>query len=63
MQVTRDSSPNPAEDEPGSEIESESSPIDENLRRVYSDLLDDDVPERFRSLLSRLREQERKGSE
>ena len=29
--------------------------IEENLRRVYQETLDEDVPERFRVLLDRLR--------
>ncbi|RBI84729.1 regulator [Rhodosalinus halophilus] len=32
--------------------------IDANLRRVYDDLVEDEVPERFRSLLEQLRRQE-----
>jgi hypothetical protein len=32
-------------------------PIDENLRRVYEDMVDDDVPDRFIELLEKLREQ------
>jgi hypothetical protein len=32
--------------------------IDANLRRVYGDLVEDEVPERFRSLLEQLRRQE-----
>jgi len=31
--------------------------IDRNLKRVYDDMLEDDVPERFEELLRRLREQ------
>ena len=32
--------------------------IDENLRRVYEDALQEDVPDRFKDLLERLRTQE-----
>ncbi len=32
--------------------------IDESLRRVYDDMLDDNVPDRFEDLLRRLREQD-----
>lgn len=32
--------------------------IDENLRRVYQRLLDQDVPDRFLDLLNRLKDQE-----
>ncbi len=32
--------------------------IDENLRRVYEDMLEDDVPDRFEELLRQLREQD-----
>lgn len=32
--------------------------IDENLRRVYKDEQADDVPERFRELLRKLKEQD-----
>ncbi|WP_177177863.1 NepR family anti-sigma factor [Citreimonas salinaria] len=38
----------------------ESDPINENLRRVYDGLIDDDVPDRFTDLLRRLREQDSK---
>lgn len=34
--------------------------IDDNLRRVYDDLLEDDVPDRFEDLLRQLREQDEK---
>jgi hypothetical protein len=32
--------------------------IDENLKRVYDAALEEDVPDRFKDLLARLREQE-----
>ena len=32
--------------------------IDENLKRVYESALDEDVPDRFKDLLDRLRQQE-----
>ncbi len=32
--------------------------IDENIRRVYEDLLEDEVPDRFKKLLDQLREQD-----
>lgn len=32
--------------------------IDENLKRVYESALDEDVPDRFKDLLNRLRQQE-----
>lgn len=32
--------------------------IDENLRRVYQAALEEDVPDRFKELLDRLRQQE-----
>lgn len=32
--------------------------IDENLRRAYQDVLDDEIPERFRDLLAQLRAQD-----
>ncbi len=35
-----------------------SSLIDENLRRVYDDLVEDEMPDRFRALLEQLRNQE-----
>lgn len=31
--------------------------IDDNLRRVYDDMIDDDIPDRFMELLRKLREQ------
>lgn len=34
--------------------------IDESLRRVYDDLLEDDVPDRFKDLLRQLRGQDAK---
>ena len=33
-------------------------PIDENLKRVYDRLIEDEVPDRFAELLRKLREQE-----
>lgn len=33
--------------------------IDENLRRVYEEALDEGIPDRFKSLLEQLKEQER----
>lgn len=35
--------------------------IDENLRRAFGDLLDEDVPERFRNLLENLKNSTSKG--
>jgi hypothetical protein len=35
-------------------------PIDDNLKRVYEEMLNDDVPQRFEDLLRRLREQDQK---
>lgn len=32
--------------------------IDENLKRVYESALEEDVPDRFKDLLNRLRQQE-----
>ena len=32
--------------------------IDENLRRVYKEMLDEELPDRFRDLLSQLRDKE-----
>lgn len=34
--------------------------IDENLRRVYQDALEEDIPDRFLTLLEQLRAQEKK---
>lgn len=36
-----------------------SSQIDDNLKRVYDDMLDDTVPDRFEELLRQLREKDR----
>jgi len=33
--------------------------IDENLRRVYAEALEDEIPDRFTSLLDQLRSQEK----
>ncbi|MEX0279691.1 MAG: NepR family anti-sigma factor [Arenibacterium sp.] len=35
--------------------------IDESLRRVYQDVLEEDVPERFKKLLDRLKSGEQQG--
>lgn len=32
--------------------------IDENLKRVYNDVVQEDVPDRFKELLAKLRAQE-----
>ncbi len=32
--------------------------IDENLKRIYEQALDEEVPERFKALLAQLREKE-----
>ncbi len=34
--------------------------IDENLKRVFQQTLEEDIPERFRDLLTQLRNSERK---
>lgn len=34
--------------------------IDENLRRIFQEKIDEDVPDRFEGLLRRLREQDAK---
>jgi len=36
--------------------------IDDNLRRVYNDALQEDIPQRFQDLLTRLRETELDGA-
>ena len=38
----------------------DSDPINENLKRVYDGLIDDEVPDRFTELLRKLREQDSK---
>lgn len=38
------------------------SQIDDNLKRVFQETLDEDIPDRFKSLLDKLKEQE-SGSE
>ncbi len=51
-------------DESGSEnapqAGSKRNQIDDNLRRVYDEMLDDAVPDRFEDLLRQLREQDEK---
>ncbi|HEY9038282.1 MAG TPA: NepR family anti-sigma factor [Roseovarius sp.] len=44
----------------GSRAQPKRSQIDESLKRVYDDMLDDSVPDRFEELLRRLREQDSK---
>ena len=45
-----------AERKPGrSERKKGKHQIDENLRRVYEDMVDDDIPDRFVELLQKLR--------
>ncbi|GGG77999.1 hypothetical protein GCM10011415_28680 [Salipiger pallidus] len=36
--------------------------IDQNLRRVYEDMLDEQVPDRFLDLIAQLRAQDDEGS-
>lgn len=36
--------------------------IDENLKRVYAETLDEGIPERFLDLLSQLKQQDNTGS-
>lgn len=33
--------------------------IDENLKKVYQEVLEDEIPDRFRDLLAQLRQQDR----
>lgn len=42
----------------GNNSNGQKSQIEENLRNLYSDLFEDEVPARFQDLLERLREQE-----
>ena len=37
--------------------------IDENLKRVYQEIVGDDVPDRFRALLDQLKSQDGAGSQ
>ncbi len=36
--------------------------IDENLKRVYSDALNEELPDRFRDLLAQLRDKDKPGT-
>lgn len=36
--------------------------IDENLKRVFQETLDEDIPDRFRNLLDKLRDREASGT-
>ena len=36
--------------------------IDENLKRVYSDALNEELPDRFRNLLAQLRDKDKPGT-
>lgn len=51
-------------DESGSknapQVSAQRDQIDDNLKRVYDDMLDDAVPDRFEDLLRKLREQDEK---
>ena len=46
------------EDEEAGKVRPSRSSIDDNLRRVYDDLIDESVPDRFSTLLEKLREQD-----
>jgi hypothetical protein len=35
--------------------------IDENLRRVYDETMDEGIPDKFKDLLNKLKEQEKSG--
>ena len=48
----------PSAETPPQEEDSVDSLIDQNLRKVYDDLVEDEMPDRFRSLLDQLRRQE-----
>jgi hypothetical protein len=62
MQVTAEDrvsgSRKPKNPDSGSDEASQESLIDANLRRVYEELVEDEVPERFKTLLEQLRRQE-----
>ena len=67
MQVTDDNvsgtkrqpkTPPSAQTPPQQEEDGVDALIDQNLRKVYDDLVEDEVPDRFRSLLDQLRRQE-----
>lgn len=45
----------PEDDEASRRIEAL---IDDNLKRVYSDLVQEELPDRFKDLLSKLKEQD-----
>lgn len=49
---------NPGKDRPGPDGRRNRNLIDQNIRRVYEDLLEDEVPDRFTKLLEQLREQD-----
>ncbi len=36
--------------------------VDDNLKRLYSDLVQEELPDRFKDLLSQLKEQDAQGS-
>ena len=44
----------------GGEAAKLQAPIDENLKRVYQEALDERVPDRFKELLDQLRQKESK---
>lgn len=46
------------QDNPKSRVKEQ---IDQNLKRVYEDVLKEEIPDRFKDLLAQLREKDQKG--